>query len=408
MRFRHGLLGHTFSYDGENRPYLAGGVNYYYDGDSERVAKSNGKLYWFGTNSAPVLETDTSGNTPTEYGFFNGKRVAMRKSDGSVHYYFADQVGSADVVTNATGAMPPEQDIEYHPYGEQQVYTDTLGQEYRFTGKERDAESGLDMFGARYYGSSLGRFMTPDWAAKPTAVPYAVFGNPQSLNLYSYVGNNPLMHADPDGHCWPAQSCYQAIADAVNNFSNKVFNNAANSSPAVAALKTFGAGVLASTVKMAASPLTMGTATGTCMGGSGCSAGKTALAVGGDVLKGAAIAAPLASVGGKLAGALEGATETTTLYRAVGSAEAQSIGETGSFSPSPTGSEYKGFFFNEGDAQSFGSRMTDMTGDTHSVVSGEAPTSLVDSSPAHSAATEGPGVLIHNDNLPQVKPTEPE
>ncbi len=317
MRFRHGLLGPTFSYDGENRPYLAGGVNYYYDGDSERVAKSNGKLYWFGTDSAPVLETDTSGNTPTEYGFFNGKRVAMRKSDGSVHYYFADQVGSADVVTNATGAMPPEQDIEYHPYGEQQVYTDTLGQEYRFTGKERDNESGLDYFGARYYGSSLGRFMTPDWAAKPTAVPYAEFGNPQSLNLYSYVGNNPLAHADPDGHCWPAQSCYEAIARAVNNFSNNVFNSSFKSSPAVAALKTFGAGVVASTVKMVASPLTMGTATGTCMGGSGCSAGKTALAVGGDALKGAAIAAPLGALGSKVVGALEGASTTATATTSV-------------------------------------------------------------------------------------------
>jgi len=43
---------------------------------------------------------------------------------------------------------------------------------YKYTGKERDTESGLDMFGARYYGSSLGRFMTPDWAAKPTNVPY--------------------------------------------------------------------------------------------------------------------------------------------------------------------------------------------------------------------------------------------
>src|SRR5713226_5333807 len=57
------------------------------------------------------------------------------------------------------------------------------------------------MFEARYYGSSLGRFMMPDWAAKPTAVPYAYFGDPQSLNLYSYVRNNPLAKADPDGHC---------------------------------------------------------------------------------------------------------------------------------------------------------------------------------------------------------------
>ncbi|MFY9646966.1 MAG: RHS repeat-associated core domain-containing protein, partial [Terriglobales bacterium] len=72
---------------------------------------------------------------------------------------------------------------------------------YKFTGKERDSESGLDEFGARYYASPLGRFMTPDWATKPTDVPYANFGNPQSLNLYSYVQNNPATVGDPDGHC---------------------------------------------------------------------------------------------------------------------------------------------------------------------------------------------------------------
>ncbi len=54
--------------------------------------------------------------------------------------------------------------------------------------------------GARYYSSGLGRFVTPDWAAKPVTVPYANFGNPQSLNLYSYVKNSPESYDDPDGH----------------------------------------------------------------------------------------------------------------------------------------------------------------------------------------------------------------
>ncbi len=71
----------------------------------------------------------------------------------------------------------------------------------QFTGKERDAESGLDYFGARYYGSALGRFTSPDWSAKPMPVPYAALGDPQSLNLYAYVRNNPLSRADADGHC---------------------------------------------------------------------------------------------------------------------------------------------------------------------------------------------------------------
>ncbi len=74
---------------------------------------------------------------------------------------------------------------------------------YKFTGKERDPETGCDYFGARYYCNPIGRFITPDWAAKPTSVPYANFGNPQSLNLYSYVQNNPTTMGDPDGHRCP-------------------------------------------------------------------------------------------------------------------------------------------------------------------------------------------------------------
>jgi RHS repeat-associated protein len=71
----------------------------------------------------------------------------------------------------------------------------------RSTGKERDSESGNDYFGARYYASSMGRFMSPDWSAKAEPVPYAKLDNPQTLNLYVYVGNNPLSRFDPDGHC---------------------------------------------------------------------------------------------------------------------------------------------------------------------------------------------------------------
>jgi RHS repeat-associated protein len=69
-----------------------------------------------------------------------------------------------------------------------------------YTGKERDTESGLDYFGARYYTSTMGRWMSPDWADKPEAVPYSDLMNPQSLNLYGYVNNNPLRSVDSDGH----------------------------------------------------------------------------------------------------------------------------------------------------------------------------------------------------------------
>lgn len=188
-------LGHAFTYDAENRPYGGGGANYYYDGEGERVAKSNGTLYWFGTNSAPVLETDLTGLAVNKYIFANGKRWAMRHN-GSF-FYFTDQVGSAQVVADS-GSL--QQAIEYHPYGEERVISNFLGNNYRFTGKEHDSETNDDYFGARYYGSWSGRFLTPDWAATPVPVPYAQLANPQTLNLYSYVENNPITGTDPDGH----------------------------------------------------------------------------------------------------------------------------------------------------------------------------------------------------------------
>jgi len=65
----------------------------------------------------------------------------------------------------------------------------------KFTSKERDSESGLDNFDFRYYSSSMGRFMKPDDTEAVNSL-----GNPQGLNLYSYVQNNPVNATDPDGH----------------------------------------------------------------------------------------------------------------------------------------------------------------------------------------------------------------
>jgi RHS repeat-associated protein len=206
----------SYMYDGENRLIWtnASGANaYVYDGDGKRVEKcvptpltatnctgtTSGTLYWRGTGADTLDESDLSGNATEEYIFFNGQRIARRDvSNNHIHYYFSDDLGSHAVIQSGTTC---EQDIDYYPYGGvEHDYCPGVAQNYKFTGKERDAESGLDNFGARYDASSLGRFMTPDWAAKPTAVPYAHYGNPQSLNLYSYVNNNPTTFGDPDGH----------------------------------------------------------------------------------------------------------------------------------------------------------------------------------------------------------------
>jgi RHS repeat-associated protein len=79
----------------------------------------------------------------------------------------------------------------------------------RYTGKERDTESGNDYFGARYYASSMGRFMSPDSPG------FAHLSNPQAWNLYAYTYNNPTSLRDPDGHdvaC--ANNTAQCVADA--------------------------------------------------------------------------------------------------------------------------------------------------------------------------------------------------
>lgn len=106
--------------------------------------------------------------------------------------------GASVTVTQAQTPMIVDS-MDYLPFGEQ--IAGNWGSTHKFTGKERDSETSLDYFGARYYANAIGRFMTPDWAGKATAVPYAVFSDPQSLNLYSYVRNIPTTQLDADGHC---------------------------------------------------------------------------------------------------------------------------------------------------------------------------------------------------------------
>jgi RHS repeat-associated protein len=177
-----------------------------YDGDGKRVQKSNGTLYWYGAGSDALDETDLSGNLANEYIYFAGRRVARRDSSSNIYFYFEDHLGTSRVVTNATGTGC--YDADFYPYGGERIYTNTCPQNYKFTGKERDAESGLDDMVARFYSSGLGRFVIADWSASPEPVPFADMTNPQTLNLYAYVKNNPLRYTDATGHAgaWPLGS----------------------------------------------------------------------------------------------------------------------------------------------------------------------------------------------------------
>jgi RHS repeat-associated protein len=232
-------------YDAENRlltvndPTLSATPNfqYYYDGNGHRVMKV--------LCSTSPCSTTTSGAEITTYVYDpSGQLAAEYGSPSSVsgtQYLFADHLGSTRILASSAGVFT--RCFDYAPFGEElttgmgsrgNCYTDVTypsatpeAETAKFTSKERDAESGLDYFGARYFSSAQGRFTSPDWSASPEPVPYADLSNPQSLNLYSYMRNNPLSGADPDGHCdwscWSqfgsgvASTTYQPIVQAVSH-----------------------------------------------------------------------------------------------------------------------------------------------------------------------------------------------
>jgi RHS repeat-associated protein len=171
---------------------------YAYDGDGRRVQKTGG-------GATTVYVYDAAGQLAAEY----STATAAAPSPCATCYLSYDHLGSVRMVMDSHGNVISRHD--YLPFGEE-IPGNTAGRgsvwgpagdtvSQRFTGKERDAESGLDYFGARYYGSGLGRFTSPDWSARPEPVPYAKLDNPETLNLYAYVGNSPLSLRDADGHC---------------------------------------------------------------------------------------------------------------------------------------------------------------------------------------------------------------
>ena len=187
-------LGNQPTYDAENRISTDAGVTYDYDADGFRTEKSPGTMYWPGPGNEVLAETDLSGNINEEYVYFNGGRIArVDRPSGTVHYYFSDDLGSASLITSSSGTNPTY--YYYYPYGGLVATVGSDPNRYKFTGKERDTESGLDNFGARYNASSVGRFMTPD----SLYLELHRLIDPQRLNLYGYVRNNPLNLTDATG-----------------------------------------------------------------------------------------------------------------------------------------------------------------------------------------------------------------
>jgi RHS repeat-associated protein len=203
-----GSMSRMFIYDAENRQVRAtingSVISYTYDGDGRRVTKTAPGLDAQGnpTTFTTTFVYDTDGQLAQEYS-------QAPATDSGTSYLTADHLGSTRLVTDGSGGVKKR--FDYLPFGEEltagtggrttdmrynssSTATQPDIEPFKFTSKERDAETGLDWFGTRYMSSAQGRFTSPD---KPFADQY--LHDPQSWNLYAYARNNPLRYIDDDG-----------------------------------------------------------------------------------------------------------------------------------------------------------------------------------------------------------------
>jgi RHS repeat-associated protein len=134
---------------------------------------------------------------------------AVSTAQTTIEFYHLDAGGNVVAVTDWAGAIVESHD--YDAFG-QEVGAEGGSQPKRFAGKERDNETGWDYFGARYYGSKIGRFTTTD----PVYTWQENLLDPQRWNRYAYARNNPLRYVDPDG---------KAIWDTLGGWANAVGSN---------------------------------------------------------------------------------------------------------------------------------------------------------------------------------------
>ena len=179
----------NYSYDAENHlTGVSGGktATFVYDGDGKLVKTTVGSV----TVAIAGDHYQYSGTTGTKHYQAGGVRIAERVG-GGLYYLLGDHLGSTAVTTDQNGAYVTE--LRYYPYGRPRYNPGSQQTDYRFTGQRWQNDIGLYNYGARWYDHLIGRFAQADTIVSEP-------GNPQSLNRYAYVLNNPLRYTDPTGH----------------------------------------------------------------------------------------------------------------------------------------------------------------------------------------------------------------
>jgi len=194
----------TYAYDAEGRIVsLNGSPTYLYDSEGRRVAKYSGSTitaaYLLDLGGNQITELNNSGAWVHSNVFAGGRLLGTYEGTAGPHpntwhFHLTDWLGTNRMQTTAAGNN--EEVCYSYPFGDGLLCTGVaVATEHHFTGKERDAESGLDYFGGRYLNSGLAHWMTPDKDFKLKRI----LPNPQKWDRYTYVLNNPLVLFDPDG-----------------------------------------------------------------------------------------------------------------------------------------------------------------------------------------------------------------
>ncbi|WNG62078.1 hypothetical protein F0U59_50780 [Archangium gephyra] len=181
--------GRTLAWDSDNRlaqvTTASGTTTFAYDASGQRVMKSgpSGTTRYFGA----LLELKPTGLT--KYYYAGPLLVAKRDASGA-SWFHQDHLGSVRALSNQSGQKVASYD--YSAFGATLASSSSVANSLGYGGHEVD-ETGLVYMNARYYDARLGRFISPD-ALVPSS------GNPQALNRYAYVYNNPISNTDPTGH----------------------------------------------------------------------------------------------------------------------------------------------------------------------------------------------------------------